>query len=341
MTLHFRSYILTPVATNDGRFTGFAPYVASINDEGVVAFQATLSDGHSGVFSSDGKSIADIAVTASIACPARLFSSHPDINQAGKLAVYGTLKSGDEAVLLMHPDGSIEATDARDRFSGIGPLGPTMNEHDDVAVRGTSQDGMACVRVRRGAQFHAIAEAGDRFSGFEGLPVINSDGHVVFRAILPDDRQGIFVQRDAQCTTVAMTGSDFEELARFPIMNDRGTVAFAARRTSGASGIFTVASGRLTCLVDAEAGFESFRGILINNAGPVAFYGTPAGGQLGIYSGTDPTRHRVLGLGSTLFGATVVDFALNPVSINERGQMAIRVALDDRRQFILRGDPEV
>jgi len=45
------------------------------------------------------------------------------------------------------------------------------------------------------------------------------------------------------------------------------------------------------------------------------------------------------GLGDTVFGATVVDFALNPVSVNELGQMAIRVALDDRRQFILRGDP--
>jgi len=339
MTLHFRSYALTPVATNDGPFVDFAPYVASINDDGVVASQATLSDGHSGVFTSDGKSVTDIAVTASTACPARLFSSHPDINQAGKLAVYATLKSGDEAVLLLHPDGSMAATDARERFNGIGPLGPTMNEHDDVAVRGTSQDGRACICVRRGAQFRAIAKAGDRFCGFEGLPVINNAGHVVFRAILPDDQQGIFVQRDVQCASVAMTGSDFEEIARFPTMNDRGTVAFAARRTSGASGIFTVASGRLACVVDAEAGFESFRGVLINNAGPVAFYGTPAGGQLGIYSGTDPIRHRVLGLGHTLFGATVVDFALNPVSINELGQMAIRVALDDRRQFILRGDP--
>ncbi|HJV68969.1 hypothetical protein, partial [Ideonella sp.] len=66
---------------------------------------------------------------------------------------------------------------------------------------------------------------------------------------------------------------------------------------------------------------------------------TPAGGRLGLYTGTDPIRHRLLGLGDTVFGATVVDFALNPVSINGLGQMAIRVALGDRRQFILRGDP--
>jgi hypothetical protein len=50
-------------------------------------------------------------------------------------------------------------------------------------------------------------------------------------------------------------------------------------------------------------------------------------------------RHRVLGVGDRLHGATVVDFALNPVSVNARGQLAIRVALDDGRQFIVRGDP--
>lgn len=343
MTLHFRPHgiphSLTPIATSDERFVDFAPYVASINDEGVVAFQATLSGGHSGIFTGDGQSVTDIAVTASTACPARLFSSHPDINRAGQLAIYATLKSGDAAVLLLHADGSMTPTDARDRFSGIGPLGPTMNERGDVAVRGTSPDGQACIRVRRGGRFHAVAEAGDRFCGFEGLPVVNNDGQVMFRANLPGDRQGVFVHRGDPCAAVATTGDDFAEIARFPMINDRGVVAFAARRPSGVSGIFTASSGRLACVVDSEAGFESFRGVLIDNAGPVAFLGTPAGGRLGIYTGTDPLRHRLLGLGDGLLGSTVVDFALNPVSINERGQMAIRVALDDGRQFILRSDP--
>jgi hypothetical protein len=330
---------LTPVATNGGRFVDFAPYVPSINDDGIVAFQATLNGGHSGIFTGDGKAITEFAVTASSACPARLFSSHPDINRACRLTSYATLKSGHEAVLLMHPDGSIAATDARDGFSGIGPLGPTMNEHDNVAVRGTSQEGRACIRVRRGARFHAIAEAGNRYCGFEGLPVVNNDGHIVFRADLPDGQQGIFVHRDDQCAAIATTGHEFKELARFPMMNDRGAVAFAARRASGVSGLFIATPGGLACVIDSEAGFDSFRGVLINNAGPIAFFGTPAGGQLGIYTGTDPHRHRALGLGDPLFGATVVDFALNPVSINELGQIAIRVALDDGRQFILRGDP--
>jgi hypothetical protein len=193
--------------------------------------------------------------------------------------------------------------------------------------------------VRRGGRFHAIAEAGDSFGGFEGLPVVNDGGHVAFRANLPDARQGIFVHRDGQCAAVALTGDDFEEIGRFPSMNDLGLVAFAATRRSGVSGIFTVGADGLACVIDATAGFQSFRGVLVNDAGPVAFYGTPAGGQLGIHTGPDPHRDRLLGLGDTVLGGTVVDFALNPVSINEAGQMAIRVALHDGRRFILRADP--
>jgi hypothetical protein len=339
MTLTFRPYTLMPIATNDDRFTDFAPYVASINDDGVVAFQATLSGGHSGVFTGDGRSISEIAATTSAACPAQLFSSHPDINRAGMIAIYATLRSGTEAVLLLRADGSVATTDARDGFRGIGPLGPTMNEHDDVAIRGTAEGGQACIRVRRGDRFHAIAEAGDQFRAFEGLPVVSNDGQVVFRADLADGQQGIFVHRNGQCGAIVSTGSDFEEIARFPIMNDRGVVAFAGKRRSGAWGIFTAGPTGLACVVDAEAGFESFRGVLVNNTGPVAFYGVPAGGHLGIYTGPDPLRHRLLGLGDTLSDATVVDFALNPVSINEPGQLAIRVALDDGRRFILRADP--
>ena len=120
MTVRFRSYTLKTIASNGGRFIDFAPYVASINDDGALAFQATLRHGHSGVFAGDGKSIADMAVTTCATCPVQRFSSHPDINRAGALAVYGTLRTGEEA-LLLHSDGSMAVAGTRDRFSGIGP----------------------------------------------------------------------------------------------------------------------------------------------------------------------------------------------------------------------------
>jgi hypothetical protein len=339
--LHFTPYTFTPIAATDGRFLDFAPYVASLTDEGVVAFQATLAEGHSGVFTGDGGAITDIATSLSADAPAQAFASHPDINRAGTVTVYATLQGGEQAVLRIHADGRVDTLGAGQGFTGIGPLGPTMNARGDVAFRATSRDGRACIGVWRDDRCEVIAEAGDLHRGFEGLPVVDPTGRVAFRADLADGAQAVFLCRDdrSPAAAIATTGPDFAELARFPTMNDRGGVAFAARRASGGWGLFAAAPGGTACLVDAQAGFESFRGLLINDAGLVAFYATPVGGQLGIYTGPDPRQHRLLGLGDPLFGATVVDFALNPVSVNARGQLALRVALDDGRQFILRADP--
>jgi hypothetical protein len=44
-------------------------------------------------------------------------------------------------------------------------------------------------------------------------------------------------------------------------------------------------------------------------------------------------------LGDHLLGSSVVDLAANPVSINARRQLAMRVALAGGRQVIVRGDP--
>ena len=48
-------YPLTVIATTDERFDAFAPYVASVNDDGTVAIQATLRRGGTGVFTANGR----------------------------------------------------------------------------------------------------------------------------------------------------------------------------------------------------------------------------------------------------------------------------------------------
>ncbi|HEY9102332.1 choice-of-anchor tandem repeat NxxGxxAF-containing protein [Chitinimonas sp.] len=336
--MRYTPYTLTIIAANDGRFVDFAPYVASITDQGVVAFQATLADGHSGVFTSDGAAISDVAVTTAADSPVQRFASHPDINKAGVLSVYGELQGGEEA-LLLYAGGEMTATGVQESFKGIGPLGPTMNEAGAVAFRGTLQAGQASIQLRHAVGTTTIAAVDEVYRGFDGLPVVNNAGQLAFRADLQDGRQGVFLHDGGSCQPVALTGEDFAEIARFPIVNDLGTVAFVATHAANGPGIYAATAGSLTCLTGDMAGFESFRGVLINHAGLVAFYGTPAGGQLGIYTGPDPIGHRLLGLGDTLFDGGITDLALNPVSVNEAGQLAIRIALADGRQFVLRADP--
>jgi hypothetical protein len=122
-------------------------------------------------------------------------------------------------------------------------------------------------------------------------------------------------------------------------MNEEGMVAFGATLRTGGSGIFAVTDGGVTDLVAATAPFDGFRGALVNRTGLVAFSATARGGRLGVYAGADPVADRIIALGDPLFGSAVTEFALNPVSVNEAGQLAIRVRLADGRQTILRADP--
>jgi hypothetical protein len=95
----------------------------------------------------------------------------------------------------------------------------------------------------------------------------------------------------------------------------------------------------MATVIDSSGTFESFRGVLLSNAGRIVFYATPRGGQLGIFTGPDPATACLLSLGAPLFGSAIADFALNPVSINNDGQVAVRVVLADQRQLVLRADP--
>lgn len=336
-------YALTPVARTDGRFSDFKPYVPSINDAGVVCFQAGLRDGGTGLFiaTADGGEVQEIAVSGSAACPVAAFTSHPDINDHGDVTAYARLPSGEEVLAVRRPGATWQIVGPQQGLYGIGPLGPTMNEAGTVALRATTARGTASIELWDGRQFSRVAETDDTFSGFAGLPVVNAQGDVAFPASLRDASEGVFLRtRDGLCRPVAVTGGDFDDMAPFPTLNDLGAVAFVARpRGSAAWGLYIATSDGLTCWRGADPYFQSYRGVLMNRQGPVVFYGTPTGGTLGIYCGRPSQSHRLLGLGDALLGSTVTDFALNPVSVNERGQIAVRVALQSGQQYILRGDP--
>jgi hypothetical protein len=324
----------TVIATTGELFSEFAPYVASVNDAGTVAFQAALRGGGTGVFSGSGGAVeeAGSALLAGV-------TSHPDLNNAGAMSFYGDLRGGGQGVFLLR-DGRLETVaDTSGPFASIGPLGPTMNEAGTVAFRADRTAGVSGIFAGDGAAVATVADTEGPWSGFYGLPVINSGGAVVFRADRSDGVQGIYAGLGASIRTVAETGDLFETLAPFPSANDQGTVAFAATLRAGGAGIFTVDEGRITPIVDTDGAFEACRGALITSAGAVMCVATPRGGSLGLFAGPDPDADRILALGDPLLGSTVSELASNPVSVNAVGNVAIRVTLTDGRQLILRADP--
>jgi len=324
----------TVIATTGERFSDFAPYVASVNDENTVAFQAALRGGGTGVFTGNGEAIAEVAGPTLLAG----VTSHPDLNNSGATSFYGEFADGAQGVFLLR-DGRLQAiASTGDGFAEIGPLGPTMNEAGTVAFRAETTTGMSGVFAGDGAAVTTVADTEGGWSAFYGLPVIDGRGTVVFRADRDDRVQGVYAGRGGSIETIAETGDVFETLAFFPSVNG-GTVAFAATLRGGGAGIFTVDEGQIVQVLDTEGAFESCRGALISSGGAVVCIATPRGGSLGLFAGPDLDADRILALRDPLLGSSVADLAANPVSVNADGHVAVRATLADGRQLILRADP--
>lgn len=298
---------LTVIAETGDRYRSFGPYVPSINAAGEVAFFAELSTGESAVVRGDRCVVAGVV-------------SHPDVNDAGQVCYYT-----ERAVVR---DGDVLA-EVGERFTAIGPLGPTMNERGDVAFRAALSDGGHGVFVARGRDVHVVARTGGAIIGFEGLPVVTDRGQVVYRTSLHDGGHAIW----ADDTLLVDCHGRFRELGRFPCANARGAIAFNAVESSGDAGAFVMVDGGVHTLAGSHAGFASFRGALIADNGATAFYATPAGGTMGIYTAADQP---LLAIGDSVRGSTVSAFVLNPVSVNRSGMLAVRLDLSDGRGVIAR-----
>ena len=325
-------FALVPVADTGDRFADFAPYVPSIDPRGRVAFQASLRSGGSGVFLARDGSIADLALTGDLIDD---FMSHPDISSDGSWCAYATLRSGEQAVVLGRAGRVAPIADTRGSLTRIGPLGPVMNEAGVVAFRADTDSDRHVIFKADGASIVPVADS-RRFSAFHGLPVINRSGRVVFRADFEGGGQGIIADDHGVPITLADTTGAFAELGRFPCLNEAGLVAFSATLRDGRAGVFLATGDEVVPVVAAAGEFESVRAALLDDGGGVLFFATPRGGALGVY---DAMSRKVLSIGDDLFGSTVTDFALNPVSINGAGQFALRLKLENQKQLIVRADP--
>jgi len=323
---------LTVIATTGDGFEHLGPYVASINEVGEVAFQATRAAG-AGIFFSDGRG------TKELFGPPRLqdVTSHPDINGARATAFYGELELGRPAVVVSEERHLYAIAEADgNRFASIGPAGPTMNGSGAVAFRAERSDGASGLYLANRESVAVVAETDERWARFHGLPLVNERRAVVFRADRHDGRQGIYAWREGATRSIVETGTSFETISLFPSASN-GVIAFAATLSEGGAAVFTAEPKRITRVVDPGEPFESYRGALISTAGVVRI-ATPNGGTLGLFEGPDPDAGRILAIGDELQGSTVRDLAANPVSVNARGDIAIVVTLSDDRQLVVRSD---
>lgn len=315
--------LLTVIAETGSRWAAFGPYVPCLSDDGVASFQATLHDGGGSVLVSQGPGFAEVGEAAGQIGQAR---SHPARNQRGDLAYFAD-DVGQGLALIVVRDGRASAI-----AESCGPLGPTIHESGEVAFRGLTRGGVESVMVAAAGGVRTIAEVGERYARFHGLPVAMGDGRAVFRADVQGGGEAICVGDGGMTRTVVETGPVFSAIGAFPSAGSAG-VGFCGVRRNGGPGVFIASAGVIDVVAEARAGFESFRGLLLDGSGPVVFYATPPGGELGIYRAIG--HERVLGIGTPMLGSRIVELALNPVSVDARGNFAVRVKLADGREAVL------
>ncbi|MGE3727168.1 MAG: choice-of-anchor tandem repeat NxxGxxAF-containing protein [Candidatus Sericytochromatia bacterium] len=343
-------YHLQTLAETGARWSDFGPYVPCLSPTGAVAFQATLPAGGSGLYLAQANAVH--CLFESDLGPFSHFYSHPDLNQSQALCFYAVLPNRVAGVYLSEGKQLTPLAETGKTFEEIGPLGPTLNTHGEVAFRANLKNGQ--VGIFKASAQHGlseIAKTGECFSGFQGLPVIKASGEVLFRADLNNGKAGLFYWHGGKITPLILTGERFSQLGAFPDWSAEGQVVFAAMLHSGESGIFRLQADQpsqtLKQIFSIESGFSHFRGALVNDAGKIIFFATPKGGQLGLFTGPDPVQNKLLGIGDSWQAAKVTEkvaekvteFTLNAVSFNQQGQIALRVKLSNGQGLILRADP--
>ncbi len=87
------------IGSEAGDHFGWALVAAGFDDDGFVAFQATLADGRSGVYHGTGGPITSVIDPATD--PLSHVISHPDIDAARSVCCDATLASGGPGVILV------------------------------------------------------------------------------------------------------------------------------------------------------------------------------------------------------------------------------------------------
>jgi hypothetical protein len=132
-----------------------------------------------------------------------------------------------------------------------------------------------------------------------------------------------------------------------PSLNNRGEVGFIGVNNGSLSII--VSDGTSTRIVaDTNGPFAEFpqyldsvprTGISINDRSDVAFMAVLDNGDLGIFTGPDVVKNKVIAIGDSLAGSSVSYLILSKQSLNNNGQIAFQATLADGRMVIVRAEP--
>jgi hypothetical protein len=216
-------------------FSSFLAPAAPINNDGTVAFRATLKSSGTGIFTDRaGEAPRTLYVTGGQFTA--LFQ--PIIQRNGdEMSFRATLNTGQEGVFLGGGHTTTTIATSGGTYSAF--LGGVTNDKGMVSFIANLTAGGQAIVEGDGRQLATVADTtSGRFSNFLGnTATINNHGQVVFAANLVGGRSGIFLAQHHQVDEIIGTGdplfgSTVKSFTANPFAprgwNDEGQLAFAA-----------------------------------------------------------------------------------------------------------------
>jgi hypothetical protein len=309
-------------APGGGAFEHFTveslPVVAPVNDEGRVAFFATLLRGRyeEGIFATAGTRIAKVAATGDPVAGGGTISGFgrhpvPSLNARGAVAfaaavaggrtVEGIFVSAEGRRRTVAVAGGAAPGIAAGTFAGVDA--PALADDGSVAFLATVRRGRETVeaiyvasagRLRKIVAQGDAAPSGGTFAAF-GPPAVTNRGGIAFTAVIegPGVVGGVFMADGSGVRMLVGAGDDvptggiFAKFSERLAVNDTGAVAFTAIVKGGpaAAAIFVHEGARLrkiAALGDAAPGGGSFSYLglwpALDRSGHVAFIASTDGG---------------------------------------------------------------
>lgn len=313
----------------------------AVNNPGEVAFVGTTPQGVPGVYRGDGGSLTLLYAPAIGEPPP---TGYLAINAAGTVAfgvAWGLSGGGPQVVLS---DGSA-STHVNGPWSPSGWI--TVNDAAEFvyAIQSGPDSG-----VGLGAAITPLVATGDSAPGGTltgaAFPRVNNLGQVVFMGVVSDGTARYF-------RTSTTPGGPVSDVALSRLggtlfgLNDLGKVAYYGTPPGGAGpAAIYVSDGVVEIpVVVATSNFLPEPHMTpINDLGHVAFVAQDAGAVRRIYVWNGNGLWDVVGQGDTIPSlGTVLDFAMNNDSLNDRDQVAFTVRYDDGsgvdKYGVVRADP--
>ncbi len=316
---------------------------AAINDSGAVAFTAFDELGTEFIIRAapDGT----LTTVADTTKRFNFFGINPSINNAGQVSFAASLEKGGEAIVVSKGKSLKTVADTSGDFNFFG-FNTSLNNQGEVVFTAELDEEFGFDEgtfVANGKVRTVYLASTSQFIGVDTRRSINDAGQIAFQESLDDTvTPGLFFFDGSNFVTIVDETSPLVSLAIDPQVNNVGTVVFTAFQDDGQPGIMTWNGGQLSVVADTTGAFFDFGffgGPAINDSNVIAFNATLDTGESGVFTASGTTINQVIGTGDTLSGSTVTGTFICSEGLNNAGQLAFVVFLEDGRSLVVRATP--